>query len=123
MRSNNFIEVPAESIKSPKADGAARAADSWPGTRYALENSAAQARDRFVALSALFDAGTVRDLEERGVSSGWHCLEVGGGGGSIAAWLSGRVGPRGRVVVTDINTRTSHRRDSARALKRSGDRR
>jgi len=30
---------------------------------------------------------------------------VGGGGGSIAAWLSQRVGSRGRVVVNDINTR------------------
>jgi 2-polyprenyl-3-methyl-5-hydroxy-6-metoxy-1,4-benzoquinol methylase len=112
MRSNNFIEVPAESSKSPRADGVTRAADSLPVTRYALENGAAQARDRFVALSALFDTGTIRHLEERGVSSGWHCLEVGGGGGSIAAWLSGRVGPRGRVVVTDINTRfleTLHR--------------
>src|SRR6516164_9561130 len=83
MRSNNVIEVPAQSSKSPGADGATCAADSLPGTRYALENSAAQARDRFVALSALFDAGTIRHLEERGVSSGWHCLEVGGGGGSI----------------------------------------
>ena len=105
MRSNNVIEVPAQSSKSPGADGATCAADSLPGTRYALENSAAQARDRFVALSALFDAGTIRHLEERGVSSGWHCLEVGGGGGSVASWLGERVGPRGRVVVTDINTR------------------
>ena len=105
MRSNKVIEVPAESSKSPGADGATCAADSLPGTRYALENSAAQARDRFVALSALFDAGTIRHLEERGVSSGWHCLEVGGGGGSVASWLGERVGPRGRVVVTDINTR------------------
>ena len=36
----------------------------------------------------------------------WQCLEIGGGGGSIAAWLSERVGPRGRVVVTDIQTQS-----------------
>jgi SAM-dependent methyltransferase len=72
---------------------------------YALDNAAAQAGDRFAALRAMFDAGTIRHLEERGVARGWHCLEVGGGGGSIAAWLSERVGPTGRVVVTDINTR------------------
>jgi ubiquinone/menaquinone biosynthesis C-methylase UbiE len=34
----------------------------------------------------------------------WHCLEIGGGGGSIAEWLCRRVGPSGRVVATDINT-------------------
>jgi ubiquinone/menaquinone biosynthesis C-methylase UbiE len=72
--------------------------------RYALDNSAVEAGDRFAALSKLFDAGTIRHIEERGIAKGWHCLEVGGGGGSIAAWLSDRVGPAGRVVVTDINT-------------------
>src|SRR5262249_47704966 len=35
----------------------------------------------------------------------WHCLEVGGGGGSVAAWLCDRVGDGGRVVATDIDTR------------------
>jgi SAM-dependent methyltransferase len=53
----------------------------------------------------MFDVGTIHHLEKRGVASGWHCLEVGGGGGSIAVWLSERIGPSGRVVVTDINTR------------------
>ena len=73
--------------------------------RYALDNAAVQAGDRFAALSELFDAGTIDHIEQRGITSGWHCLELGGGGGSIAAWLSERVGPTGRVVVTDINTR------------------
>jgi len=77
---------------------------SMPG-EYALDNSAVEAVERFSALHELFDAGTIRHIEERGITRGWHCLEVGGGGGSIAAWLSRRVGPTGRVVVTDINTR------------------
>jgi SAM-dependent methyltransferase len=74
-------------------------------TGYTLDNDAPQAADRFGALSELFDPGTIRHLEDRGVVRGWHCLEVGGGGGSIATWLSERVGPTGRVIVTDINTR------------------
>jgi ubiquinone/menaquinone biosynthesis C-methylase UbiE len=73
--------------------------------RYALDNAAVQAGDRFSALSELFDAGTIHHIEQRGITSGWHCLEVGGGGGSIATWLSERVGRPGRVLVTDINTR------------------
>lgn len=39
------------------------------------------------------------------VKAGWRCLEVGAGGGSIAAWLGQRVGPSGQVVATDIDPR------------------
>jgi SAM-dependent methyltransferase len=60
---------------------------------------------RFAALSAIFDSSTKRHLLDRGLAPGWQCLEVGGGGGSIASWLSERVGDGGRVVVTDIDTR------------------
>jgi 2-polyprenyl-3-methyl-5-hydroxy-6-metoxy-1,4-benzoquinol methylase len=59
---------------------------------------------RFAALSAIFDPGSRRHLLDRGVAPGWNCLEVGGGGGSIARWLSERVGDAGRVLVTDIDT-------------------
>src|SRR5580765_478826 len=66
---------------------------------------ASNASTRFAALADCFDAGTRRHLMNRGVAAGWHCLEVGGGGGTIATWLSERIGPHGRVVVTDIDTR------------------
>jgi len=72
---------------------------------YVLDNAGREASARFAALAAMYDPGTIRHLEERGISSGWHCLEVGGGGGSIAAWLAARVGPAGRVLVTDIDPR------------------
>jgi SAM-dependent methyltransferase len=72
---------------------------------YVFENASSQAPARFAALSAMFDPGTIRHLEDRGVGRGWHCLEVGGGNGSIAAWLADRVGPTGHVLVTDIDPR------------------
>jgi SAM-dependent methyltransferase len=72
---------------------------------YLLDNATREAPIRFAALSALFDPGTIRHLQERGVGRGWHCLEVGGGGGSIASWLADRVGPTGRVLATDIDPR------------------
>jgi SAM-dependent methyltransferase len=72
---------------------------------YLLDNAAREASARFDALSALFDPGTIRHLEDRGIGAGWHCLEVGGGGGSITAWLAERVGPTGHVLVTDIDSR------------------
>jgi SAM-dependent methyltransferase len=72
---------------------------------YLLDNAGREASARFSALAAILDRGTIRHLEERGISSGWHCLEVGGGGGSIASWLAARVGPAGLVLVTDIDPR------------------
>jgi ubiquinone/menaquinone biosynthesis C-methylase UbiE len=75
------------------------------GSTYSLDNSSRETPARFDALSGMFDGGTIRHLEDRDVSEGWRCLEVGGGGGSITAWLANRVGPRGSVVVTDIDPR------------------
>jgi SAM-dependent methyltransferase len=72
---------------------------------YVLDNARKEAAARFAALSAALDPGTVRHLQQCGVGPGWHCLEVGGGGGSIAAWLADRVGLAGRVLVTDIDPR------------------
>jgi SAM-dependent methyltransferase len=71
---------------------------------YAFENARAVQRERLRALETLLDRGTIRHLESLGVERGWRCLEVGGGGGSIAAWLCDRVGPEGAVVATDLDT-------------------
>jgi SAM-dependent methyltransferase len=74
-------------------------------TQYVLDNTAAETEQRFASLESSYDPVTVRQLEEIGVEPGWRCLEVGGGGGSIARWLADRTGPTGGVVVTDINPR------------------
>jgi len=75
------------------------------GTGYVFVNSGKEARTRFAALSTIYDRGTVRHLEDLGVGSGWHCLEIGGGSGTIAKWLADRVGSTGHVLVTDLDTR------------------
>ncbi len=72
---------------------------------YVFANAGAQAGSRFSALATLFDPGTIRHLTDIGVAEGWQCLEVGDGGGSIAAWLCDRVGAAGHVVATDIDPR------------------
>ena len=74
-------------------------------TAYTFDNAATQAATRFSALANIFDPGTMRHLTEIGVGRGWHCLEVGAGGGSIATWLCERVGGNGKVLATDIDTR------------------
>lgn len=62
-------------------------------------------RARLAAAEELLDEGTQHVLRRLGVQPGWTCLEVGAGGGSIAAWLTQVVGPTGRVVATDLDTR------------------
>ena len=62
-------------------------------------------RRRLSLLEEVADPLSIRHLEARGVGPGWRCLEVGGGGGSIAAWLARAVGPTGHVLATDIDTR------------------
>jgi SAM-dependent methyltransferase len=72
---------------------------------YLLDNRADQADDRFDALSALFDAGTFRHVEQLGIAPGWHCWDVGAGGPSVPEGLAARVLPGGRVLATDQEIR------------------
>ena len=72
---------------------------------YSLSNAWDHAQRRLMLLEQYLDPITHRRLSSLGLGPGWHCLEVGGGGGSVARWLSAQVGAGGRVVVTDIDTR------------------
>jgi SAM-dependent methyltransferase len=74
-------------------------------TRYVFDNAHGETRERFPALSDLYDDQTIRCLQTLGVAPGWRCLEVAAGGGSIARWLAGQVGVSGRVLATDLDTR------------------
>src|SRR5262245_7369332 len=75
-------------------------------TPYIFDNAAeAETAERFASLDSLYNFRTFRFLETTGIGPGWHCLEVGGGSGSVAAWMAERVGPAGHVVVTDIEPR------------------
>ena len=70
---------------------------------YLLTNARAETAARFDALEEAFDLVTTGHLERIGVAPGWRCLELGAGGGSIAAWLATKVGSAGRVVATDLD--------------------
>jgi ubiquinone/menaquinone biosynthesis C-methylase UbiE len=78
-------------------------------TAYPLSNADVQAGARMDVLARLYDATTRRVLDATGLAPGWRCLEVGGGGGSIARWFAARVGPSGSVLCTDIDTRIIER--------------
>ncbi len=72
---------------------------------YVFDNAWELERERLSGLEARLDPSTTRYLDAIGVGPGWTCLEVGGGGGSITQWLCRRVGPTGRIVATDLDTR------------------
>lgn len=71
---------------------------------YQFEHSWQYERERLAAIEGGLDAYSVASLAAIGVGEGWRCLEIGAGAGSIARWLCDRVGPRGRVVATDLET-------------------
>jgi SAM-dependent methyltransferase len=74
-------------------------------TGYILDNASVQERERLRLRETVHDRESIRHLERLGVAEGWHCLEIGGGGGSIAEWLCQKVGTAGHVVATDLDTR------------------
>lgn len=71
---------------------------------YLLDNAQPEAGQRFDALATLFDASTFRHLRATGLAAGWRVWEVGAGGTSVPAWLARQVGPKGRVLASDIDT-------------------
>ncbi len=64
-------------------------------------------RRRHRILSELLDDRTGAQFDHAGLASGWCCLEIGCGGGSVAAMLADRVGADGEVLAVDINLRLS----------------
>ena len=79
------------------------------GTPYLLDNASEKAGTRMDVLARLYDPTSRRVLEATGIGAGWRCLEVGGGGGSLARWMAERVGSSGAVLCTDIDTRIIER--------------
>jgi SAM-dependent methyltransferase len=74
-------------------------------SRYLLDNADAIAAHRMDALARLYDPASQRALTSAGIAPGWHCLEVGGGGGGVARWMAETVGATGSVLCTDIDPR------------------
>jgi 2-polyprenyl-3-methyl-5-hydroxy-6-metoxy-1,4-benzoquinol methylase len=59
-------------------------------------------RNRLRLMSDLLDPSSEFHLTRIGVTSGWRCLEIGAGNGSLSQWLAKRVGPTGNVIASDI---------------------
>jgi ubiquinone/menaquinone biosynthesis C-methylase UbiE len=91
-----------------KVRGMVRAIEAREPTSYRINADPDQVRreqDRLHVLARVADARTRRALTDAGIAEGWHCCDVGSGAGSVAAWMAEQVGPTGRVVSIDVDTR------------------
>ena len=61
--------------------------------------------ERLQALEKVSDPASQRQILATGLTTGWKCLEVGAGAGSIMRWMSEKVGSSGKVTAIDLDTR------------------
>lgn len=57
--------------------------------------------NRLRMIEAARDPSTIELLERTGIQTGWNCLELGPGAGSILKWIGKKVGPSGLVIGVD----------------------
>jgi SAM-dependent methyltransferase len=76
-----------------------------PTAGYALDAGWHAERERLDGLTALYDPGTLAVCDRLGLASGWRCLDVGAGTGTLALALAERAAPTGTVVALDVDTR------------------
>lgn len=61
--------------------------------------------ERLQAIERECDPASRRRLGSTGLTSGWRCLEVGPGAGSVMRWMADKVGPSGQVCAVDLSTK------------------
>ncbi|PVZ10826.1 class I SAM-dependent methyltransferase [Actinomycetospora cinnamomea] len=71
---------------------------------YILDDAATVEYQRLDLMSRILDPWTRGYIDALGDRRGWHCLELGGGNGSVSEWLCETVGPTGSVTTIDVNT-------------------
>jgi SAM-dependent methyltransferase len=79
-----------------------------PDSSYTIaedEATAAREHARLRVLARWRDPFTIEALRATGISTGWRCLEVGAGAGTVSDWMAQAVGPTGAVLSTDIDLR------------------
>jgi SAM-dependent methyltransferase len=79
-----------------------------PPTSYRINDDTSQVRleqERLFVLAEVFDPWSRAALNGLGIGTGWACCDVGSGAGTMAAWMAEQVGPAGRVVSLDVDTR------------------
>ncbi|MFE6520817.1 methyltransferase domain-containing protein [Streptomyces sp. NPDC057794] len=76
-----------------------------PAPGYAFDNDSVHSDELHRCLTDAYDTMTFDRLAGTGVTTGWRCLDIGSGSGTVARWLADRVAPTGEVVATDVKPR------------------
>lgn len=71
---------------------------------YAFPHTNAGESRRLDLFAERLDPVTKRRIGSLGLGPAARCLELGGGRGSIAAWLAQDLAPQGQVTATDLET-------------------
>lgn len=71
---------------------------------YAFPHGGANEGRRLDLFAQRLDPLTIRRVTRLGLAPDTHCLEVGGGRGSITRWLCEELAPDGHVTATDLET-------------------
>ncbi len=79
------------------------------GQYFAADSTEDSEWERHGVIGEFCNPITTRRLEAIGIESGWRCIDIGAGRGSIAHWLAERVGSSGQVVAADLNPRLLRR--------------
>jgi hypothetical protein len=74
-----------------------------------------------LTVACLADSATLAAFEAHRPTAGMACAEIGAGPGTIARWLCREVGPEGRVVATDLETKWLHLLDEPNLQVRRAD--
>ena len=73
--------------------------------RYVFDQAREGERERLAIIERYLDAHSTARLEALGLTTGWRCLDVGAGGGSLSRWMCKRVGREGSVLAVDLDPR------------------
>jgi SAM-dependent methyltransferase len=69
---------------------------------YIWQHDLAGEAKRLRLMSNILDPTSIDHLARLPLSEDWVCLEIGAGNGSLSRWLAARIGPKAKVIATDI---------------------
>jgi SAM-dependent methyltransferase len=88
-------------------------------SQYSFANADPQGPQQLRLLADILDEHSTDVLARTGIASGWQCLDVGPGAGTVTSWLADQVRPGGQVTALDLDPR--HVRTGDSVAVRQGD--
>src|SRR5262249_5203716 len=77
-------------------------------SQYTFSNGDVEGPRQLRLLADILDEHSTYMLAGTGVTTGWQCLDIGPGAGTITTWLAERVRPAGQVTALDLDPQHTH---------------